>query len=67
MSTKIDATKAYVGSAKRIPASLTPRRFAIAISTTHARDSVSSCPRSDDAADVSASTPAATETATVRT
>src|SRR3954466_6673088 len=39
-SAKIDATNPYVGSAKRIPASFTPRRFANAISTTQARDSV---------------------------
>src|SRR3954454_2675011 len=67
ISAKIDATNAYVGIAKRIPASLTPRRFANAIRTTKKSDSVSSWPRSDDTAEVSASTPAATDTATVST
>ncbi len=50
-----------------IPTSLTPRRFASAISTTHASERPSSCPASGVNADVSASTPAATETATVNT
>ena len=35
--------KPYVGSAKRIPASRTPRRFASAISTTQTSDRASSC------------------------
>ena len=65
-SRNIDATNAYVGSANRAPDSRTPRRLASVSMTMNARQSVTSCPRSEGAADVSARTPAATETATVR-
>ena len=60
-------TNAYVGNANSAPASLTPRRFANEISTTQASESTSSCPRSAETAEVSARTPAATDTATVST
>ncbi len=64
---RIDTTNPYVGSAKSTPASFTPRRLANVISTTQESESASSWPRRLETADVSASTPAATETATVRT
>src|SRR6476660_640642 len=67
ISAKIDATNVYVGSANTRPASLTPRRLAIEIRTTKRRESDSTWLLSDGTADVSASTPAATETATVST
>src|SRR5262245_28083063 len=64
--TNIAATKAYVGRAKSTPDSRTPRRLTIVMIAMKARERVTSCPASDGAADVRASTPAATETATVR-
>src|SRR6266404_4715796 len=67
INAKIDATNVYVGSANTRPASLTPRRFAIEIRTTQRRESDSTWLPSDGTADVSARTPAATETATVST
>ena len=39
-STKMETTNAYVGSAKRAPASLTPRRFANEIRTTQANERI---------------------------
>ena len=66
-SRKIDVTNAYVGSAKRMPASFTPRRFASVIRPTKPSDRPSSCPRRLVTAEVRASTPAATDTATVST
>ena len=60
-------TKAYVGRAKRMPDSRTPRRFATVRRTMKAIERPTLCDSSDGTADVRASTPAATETATVRT
>jgi hypothetical protein len=59
-------TNAYVGIAKRIPDSRTPRRFARVRMRTKSSESATLCDISDGAADVSARTPAVTETATVR-
>ena len=60
-------TKAYVGSAKAMPDSRTPRRLTTVSRTMKASESPTSWGSSDGAAEMSASTPAATETATVRT
>jgi hypothetical protein len=62
----ITTTNAYVGIANSTPDSRTPRRLTSVSSAMKARQSVTSCPASDRAAEVRASTPAATETATVR-
>ena len=66
-STYMAATNAYVGSAKAIPDSRTPRRLTTVSRTTNARHSPTVCGASAGAAEVSASTPAATDTATVST
>ena len=59
--------KAYVGIAKAMPDSRTPRRLTSVISTTAPIESSSErCPI-DGTADTIASTPAATDTATVST
>ena len=60
-------TNAYVGRAKRMPDSRTPRRFASVRRTMKASERLTLCDSSEGTADVRASTPAATETATVRT
>ena len=60
------ATNAYVGTANRTPDSRTPRRLTIVSKTMKPSERVTSWPASDGAAEVSARTPAATETATVR-
>ena len=59
--------KAYVGSAKSIPDSRTPRRFASTITTRHASDSPTLCELSEGANEVMAKIPAEIETATVST
>src|SRR5207247_8033102 len=65
--TYIATTNEYVGSAKRTPDSRTPRRFTTVSRTTKPSDSTTLWLASDGAVEVIASTPAATETATVRT
>src|SRR5438132_14370636 len=60
------ATKAYVGMAKRIPDSRTPRRLTSVRITTNTSESCTLCESREGAADTSATTPAVTETATVR-
>src|SRR5262249_50129024 len=57
---------AYVGTANRIPDSRTPRRFASVRMRTNSSASATLCDASDGAADASATTPAVTDTATVR-
>ena len=57
----------YVGNAKTVPDSLTPRRFIRASTATNASEMATACGRSTRNAEVIASTPAATDTATVRT
>ena len=64
--TKNATTNAYVGTANRIPASRTPRRFASVRISTKSSERGTLCEASDGAADESATTPAVTETATVR-
>ena len=64
--TNMTATNPYVGSAKSTPDSRTPRRLTIVSSATNPSESPTLCGSSDGAADVSASTPAVTDTATVR-
>jgi hypothetical protein len=56
-----------VGAAKSLPDSRMPRRFATAMPTTAATQSAGRYGKSSGTADVSAATPAATLTATVRT
>ncbi len=61
------ATKPYVGTAKRAPASLTPRRFAAVTSMT-SRDAIRTrWSFREGAAEVIATVPAVTDTATVST
>jgi len=61
------ATKPYVGSAKRAPASFTPRRLAAVTSAT-SNDAISTLwSVSEGAAEVIATLPAVTDTATVST
>src|SRR5262245_5328899 len=62
----IATTNPYVGIAKAIPDSLTPRRFTKVRSRTNRSDSATLCASKDGAADDTANTPAVTETATVR-
>ena len=57
----------YVGNANRNPDSRTPRRLPRVMSTMHASDSATRWDSSPGTAEVSAKTPAATETATVST
>ena len=52
MSTRIEVTNAYVGSANSSPDSRTPRRFARTIRTRHASDSPTLCELSDGANEV---------------
>ena len=67
MSSAIEVTNAYVGTAKSSPVSRTPRRFASASRTRQASDSSTTCLLSDGANDVTAKIPAEIETATVST
>src|SRR5262245_21012509 len=62
-----DTTKKYVGTAKIRPDSRTPRMLASAITATHATPSATLCEVSSGNADVTAATPAATDTDTVST
>ena len=57
--------KKYVGPAKTLPASRMPRRFPYASSTTNATASSTASPERLGTAEMMASAPAATETATV--
>ncbi len=59
--------KPYVGNANRKPDSRTPRRFPSVRSTMQPSESATRCDSSPGTAEVSAKTPAATETATVST
>src|SRR6476659_5302066 len=65
--TNIATTKPYVGMANKIPDSRTPRRLTTVMIATNRSDSATLWLLSDGAADASATTPAVTETATVRT
>ena len=60
------ARKAYVGKANSSPDSRTPRRFPSVSTRMQPSESSTWCEASDGATEVSAKTPAATETATVR-
>ena len=62
----IAAMNAYVGSAKIAPVSRTPRRFTTVRSTRAPTDSATAWLPSEGAAPTTATTPATTETATVR-
>src|SRR5690348_12127329 len=64
---KTTATKPYVGIANTVPDSLTPRKFITASSATKPSDMATAAGRSIRNAEVIASTPAATDTATVST
>lgn len=59
--------KAYVGTAKAVPDSRTPRRFMPISTTTTMTDRVSSWPRSAGTAETTLATPEVVETATVST
>ena len=61
------ATKPYVGIAKRAPASFTPRRLAAVTSTTSSDAIRTWWSSRDGAAEVIATVPAVTDTATVST
>ena len=63
----IETMNAYVGSANASPDSRTPRRFAIVISAMNANARPTWWPPRLGTAETSATTPAATETATVST
>jgi hypothetical protein len=58
--------KPYVGKANTSPDSRTPRRFPSVSTRMNASESSTRCVTSEGATEVSANTPAATETATVR-
>ena len=64
---KIEATNAYVGTAKSAPVSFTPRRLASVSKTTHASEISTVNRASPEAAPTIATTPATTETDTVST
>jgi hypothetical protein len=66
ISASIATTNAYVGTANRIPDSRTPRRLATVSRSTNTKESATLCDASDGAAEDRATTPAVTETATVR-
>ena len=61
------ATKPYVGTANRMPASRTPRRFASVTNSTRPIAMMTRCWASDGAAEVMAIVPAVMLTATVST
>jgi hypothetical protein len=65
--TNTQATKPYVGTAKTVPDSLTPRRFISATRTTNPSANPTVCGASCGTADTMFATPAATDTATVST
>ena len=66
--TPIISTNPYVGTAKTVPASRTPRRFATITSSTRAvAIGTRQGPRVSGATDVIATVPAVIDTATVRT
>ena len=65
--TNIAVMKAYVGRAKAIPDSRTPRRLTNTMTARQASDSATLCGSSDGAIDTTAKIPAAIETATVNT
>jgi hypothetical protein len=64
---KITAMKPYVGMAKTVPDSLTPRRFMRASTAMNSTHISTEYGRRLRKAEVIASTPAATDTATVST
>ena len=64
--TRIESTKAYVGTAKRAPDSFVPRRLAIAISAMKTSDRTTRLMWTCESKDVTAKAPAAMLTATVR-
>jgi hypothetical protein len=65
--TPTTATNPYVGTAKSLPASFAPRRFAIVMRTTKEDANATRCSASPGAADVTAMAPAVTLTDTVKT
>jgi len=67
ISTSIERMKPYVGSAKAMPLSLTPRKFTKVISTIAITHSRTFHPSSPGTAEVIARTPPATDTETVST
>ncbi len=66
MSTYIIVTNRYVGAAKIVPDSRMPRRLARVMSTTAPIDSGTVSGSQSGTIEVSAATPAATDTETVR-
>jgi hypothetical protein len=60
-------TKPYVGTAKNRPDSFTPRRFIAVRKATSSSASATRCSASPVKAEMMLSTPAETDTATVRT
>jgi hypothetical protein len=65
--TRTTVMNPYVGTAKTVPDSLTPRRFITVSTATKPSEIPVAAGRSGRKAEVIASTPAATETATVST
>ena len=59
--------KAYVGTAKSVPDSYTPRRFMTVMKAMKKSASATRCSRRLGTSDATAKAPAATLTATVRT
>jgi hypothetical protein len=66
-SAYIAATNAYVGTANAMPDSRTPRRFTAVSRAMNSSESSTLCGARLGTAEASASTPAATDTATVST
>ena len=64
---KTHATKPYVGIANTLPDSLMPRRFISASTATRPSDRLTAYGARDGTAETMLATPAATDTATVRT
>jgi hypothetical protein len=67
MSTNTPTVKAYVGTANAVPDSRTPRRFAAASSATRPSASQTRAGLRSGNAEITLSTPAETDTATVST
>ena len=65
ISVTMHRMKPYVGIAKKVPASFTPRRFASVTSITNITDSSTRYGESDGIAEMIATTPATVETTTV--
>ena len=64
---KTQTTKPYVGIANTLPDSLIPRRLISASTATSPRDRLTAWGASEGTAETMLATPAATDTATVRT